>query len=105
MRLSARLAKEPVSTSGRSMSLSRRNSVKRFVVKAVQDRCAQLRPRTRRHRVPSYQHGGASGDTDEPRFVTDAEAERLKHAQPSKSYVLAEESTKPLVPEDKDSSS
>jgi hypothetical protein len=41
--------------------------------------------------------------TDEPRFVTDAEAARLKHAQPSKSYVLAEEGTKPLVPEDKDS--
>ena len=43
--------------------------------------------------------------TDEPRFVTDAEAEQLRHAQPSKSYVLAEEGTKPLVPEDKDSSS
>ena len=43
--------------------------------------------------------------TDEPHFVTDAEAERLRHAQPSKSYVLAEEGTKPLIPEDKDSSS
>ena len=42
--------------------------------------------------------------TDE-HFVTDAEAERLRHAQPSKSYVLAEEGTKPLIPEDKDSSS
>ena len=35
--------------------------------------------------------------TDEPRFVTDADAERLRHAQPSGSYVLAEEGTKPLV--------
>ena len=45
------------------------------MVKAVQDRRAQLGPRARRHRVSSHQHGGVSGNAHRSQIVERAQTD------------------------------